>query len=540
MSTSRVLVLGGIGSGAAEVAEGLIEPGERLAGADFALDPYGLALRLSGASAGATLLVDGLGDWLTAVLSLAADSSGSDAGPADAIDALASALAGSEAGRVVLVSTEVGLAVPVTEEAEIYADALGRLNRALASVCDDVALVVAGQPTWLKGFAAASGAAGPAAVVRQRAVPTGTAARPASADHAGGPDWSGHLDLVVPDEATAAAAGLHLQGLDFAGAGLGALAEVVRFAGGTQGLAAPHPWESVRVLLLHGVHAGGAAAGDDRDAAARRVTQAGEGVGALALLASAAGASIGTVDCPPSGAMETADALTAEEVDAALTLGWQLAESAADEGVDAIVLAATGAGSEAAAVALSTLTAGGEPAALLDRVVSAGGSIDDNAWMTRCLTVRDALHRVRTRPRDPRSLLATVGGGDLAVATGVILGATYRRTPVLIDGPVAIAAGLAARDLGPQSRLWLLLPDHGGHPLVRFGGDVLGLNPVLHLRMRLGEGATALAALPLLRAALTVAAGTPEAPRPSLTEDSPRWEVADFPTAELPLVKRES
>jgi nicotinate-nucleotide--dimethylbenzimidazole phosphoribosyltransferase len=204
-----------------------------------------------------------------------------------------------------------------------------------------------------------------------------------------------------------------------------------------------------------------------------------------------------------------------------------------------LVLAALGTGQEAAAVALSTLTAGGEPAALLDRVVSASGSINDVAWMTRCVTVRDALHRVRTRPRDPRSLLAMVGGGDIAVATGIILGATYRHTPVLIDGPVGIAAGLAARDIGPQSRLWLNLPDHGGHPLVRFAGDVLGLHPVLHLRMRLGEGTTALAALPLLKAALTVAAGTPDRPVPPLTEDSPRWEVSDFPTAELPLVKQD-
>jgi NaMN:DMB phosphoribosyltransferase len=397
-----------------------------------------------------------------------------------------------------------------------------------------VALVVAGQATWLKG-----GAAPAAARVRPRAVPAGAAALPVTAD-GDGPNWSAPLDLVVPDEATAAAAGLHLQGLDFAGAGLGTLADVVRFAGGTQGLAAPYPWESVRVLLLHGVHAGGAAAGDDRDAAERRIEQAGAGSGALALLAAAAGAGIGTVECPPSGAMETGDALTPEQVDAALTLGWRLAETAADEGADALVLAAAGTGNEAAAVALSTLTAGGEPAALLDRVVSADGSIDDTAWMTRCLAVRDALHRVRTRPRDPRSLLAMVGGGDIAVATGIILGATYRRTPVLIDGPVGIAAALAARDMGPQSRLWLLLPDHGGHPLVRFGGDVLGLNPVLHLRLRLGEGVTALAALPLLRAALTVAAGTPQAPRPPLTDDSPGWEVADFPTAELPLVKRES
>jgi NaMN:DMB phosphoribosyltransferase len=233
--------------------------------------------------------------------------------------------------------------------------------------------------------------------------------------------------------------------------------------------------------------------------------------------------------------METGDALTAQEVEAALAQGWKLAEAAVDEGADVLVLAALGTGQEAAAVALTTLTAGGEPAALLDRVVSASSSINDLAWMTRCVTVRDALHRVRTRPRDPRSLLATVGGGDIAVATGIILGATYRRTPVLIDGPVGIAAGLAARDIGPQSRLWLQLADHGGHPLVRFGGDVLGLSPVLHLRMRLGEGTTALAALPLLNAALTVSAGTPPKPVAPRADDPG---FADFPTAELPLVKQ--
>jgi NaMN:DMB phosphoribosyltransferase/adenosyl cobinamide kinase/adenosyl cobinamide phosphate guanylyltransferase len=543
MSTSRVLVLGGVGSGAAEVAESLVTAADevtRLRGAaDFALDPYGLGLRLSGAAAGETIVVDGLGDWLTAVFDLVgdwADPSGAD----DAIDGLASGLAGSTARLVVLVSAEVGLAVPATERDGTYAAALGRLNRAVAAACDGVALVIAGQPSWLKGPGAgtAAFAATPAAGVGARQA--GTAAVPVSTHGGDGPDWSAHLDLVVPDEAATAAATLHLQGLDFAGAGLGALAEVVGFAGGTQGRVTPYPWESARVLLLHGVHAGGAEAGDDRDAAERRLTQAGEGTGPLALLAAGAGASIGTVECPPSGVMETGDALTAAEVDDALTLGWQLAEAAADEGTDLLVLAATGTGSEAAAVAVSTLTAGGEPAALLDRVVSASGSIDDTAWMTRCLAVRDALHRVRTRPRDPRSLLAMVGGGDIAVATGLILGATYRRTPVFIDGPVGIAAALTARDLGPQSRLWLLLPDHGGHPLVRFGGDVLGLRPMLHLRLRLGEGATALAALPLLRAALTVAAGTPPTPRAPRTEDSPGWDVADFPTAELPLVKRDS
>jgi NaMN:DMB phosphoribosyltransferase len=293
----------------------------------------------------------------------------------------------------------------------------------------------------------------------------------------------------------------------------------------------------VRVLVLHAVHEGGAAAGDDPQATTRRLDQAHDGTGPLALLAAAAGAGVDTVGCPPAAPIEERDALRADEVDAALALGWQLAEAAVDGGADALVLASLGVGSEAAAVAATVLSAGGEAAALIDRVVDAGGYVDDNAWMVRATAIRDALHRVRTRPRDPRSLLAMVGGGDIAVATGVILGATSRRTPVLIDGPVGIAAGLVARDLGAQIRHWLVLPDHGGHPLVRFGGDVLGLLPVLHLKLRLGEGATALAALPLLRAALTLAAGTPRTPPPPQREDAPRGEVADLPTGEQPIVK---
>lgn len=522
MSSTRVLVLGGFDAGQAEFAETLLGPADRVTRLDVT-EPEAVAAGLAAAGRGDVVLVADLDDWVTDLLD--AVSGWTDRTHADdAIQALVDAVAGASARRVVLVSREVGLGQPAGGRDKVFAAALAKLNRALAEVCDRVALVVAGQSAWLKG------GAGPV-------VTTGAVAAPAEPVDvtAGIPE---RPDLQVPDETHAAAAALQLQGLDFAGAGLGVLTDTVRFAGGTQAAATPRPWQSVRVLLLHGVHAGGGAAGDNRDSADRRIEQAHEGVGALALLAEAAGAAITTVECPASAAIETGDALTAQEVEAALAQGWKLAEAAVDEGADAIVLATLGAGSEAAAVALTTLTAGGEAAALLDRVVDASGSIDDLAWMTRAITVRDALHRVRTRPRDPRSLLATVGGGDIAVATGIILGATYRRTPVLIDGPVGVAAGLVARDIGPQSRLWLSLPDHGGHPLVRFGGDVLGLQSVLHLRMRLGEGTTALAAVPLLRSALTVAAGTPPRPQPPLTDGSPGWEIADFPTAEMPLVKQ--
>src|SRR5439155_16502413 len=172
--------------------------------------------------------------------------------------------------------------------------------------------------------------------------------------------------------------------------------------------------------------------------------------------------------------------------------------AAVDEGADLLVLGSCGSGAEAAAVAVIALTTGAEPAAMLDRVAAPGGRVDDNAWMARCVAIRDALQRVRNRTRAPRDLLAMLGGPDLAVATGALIGAVARQTPVLVDGPVGVAAALVARDIGAQTRHWLLLPDAGGHPAVRFGAEVLGVDPVLELRLGLGEGATALAALPLL------------------------------------------
>ncbi|GAB3941877.1 hypothetical protein GCM10027614_27960 [Micromonospora vulcania] len=157
-------------------------------------------------------------------------------------------------------------------------------------------------------------------------------------------------------------------------------------------------------------------------------------------------------------------------------------------------------------------TAGAEPPAVLGRVITDSGEIDDAAWMIRCAAVRDALHRTRRSPRSAKDVLAELGGGDVAVATGVLLGATARRVPVLLDGPVGLAAGMVSRDLAGQARHWCLLPDHGGHPAVRLAADVLGLTPLLDLRLDLGEGANALAALPLLRSVLSLAAALPVHP----------------------------
>ena len=321
------------------------------------------------------------------------------------------------------------------------------------------------------------------------------------------------MELPLPDTEAGPDARDRLATLDLPGGGFGKLAEAVEFAAATQYTAIPRPWQAVRVLLLAGRHAGGAAAGvADPAEADRRLAQVEAGEGALSRLAGEAGADIVVVRVPESGAMEDGPVLDADTVEAALRQGWQLAEQAAEDGKDALVLGACGVGTDAVATAVVAATTGAEPASMLPRVLAPGGDYDDASWMVRCAAVRDAMHRIRQEPRGAKDILAQIGGADLAVATGALIGATARRIPVLLDGPVGIAAGLIARDLAGQSRHWCLLPDAGAQALVRQGADVLGLTPVVELGLDLGEGVNALATLPLLRAAIGLAAALPVHP----------------------------
>lgn len=92
-------------------------------------------------------LVDDLGGWLTRVLDHRGWTGGAVTTEVDDLTGAVHAFAGD----LVLVSPEVGLTVvPATAAGRRFADGLGELNQCLAAVCDQVVLVVAGQPLWVK------------------------------------------------------------------------------------------------------------------------------------------------------------------------------------------------------------------------------------------------------------------------------------------------------------------------------------------------------------------------------------------------------
>jgi adenosylcobinamide kinase/adenosylcobinamide-phosphate guanylyltransferase len=142
----RYLATGPHGGDAAPWARRIAEHRSRRPASWSTVETADVATELSADPHTATL-VDDLGNWLTRTL----DERGWDSGPLQAeVDDLLAAVAGFVA-PLVLVSPEVGLTViPETPAGRRFADELGTLNQRVAACCDEVVLVVAGQPVTVK------------------------------------------------------------------------------------------------------------------------------------------------------------------------------------------------------------------------------------------------------------------------------------------------------------------------------------------------------------------------------------------------------
>jgi nicotinate-nucleotide--dimethylbenzimidazole phosphoribosyltransferase len=287
---------------------------------------------------------------------------------------------------------------------------------------------------------------------------------------------------------------------------LGHLSGAVSWAASVQGELRPRPFRAVRVVVVaagHGIAAHGVSAAPP-SATADRARDAAAGTGVYARLAVVAGADIRVLaeGLPASAPLGRAEVLTPEEVTAAYELGRGIADAEADSGADLVVPVIVGVGASTPAAALIAALTDREPAAMTGR----GSGIDDETWMRKCAAVRDGLRRARGAGDDPMALLGAAGGADLAAVTGLLHRCAERRTPVLIDGVTVLAAALLARALPSSAPEWWFAPHAGDDPAEQEALRVLGLTPPVRLGLRLGDGAGALAVLPLLQTAFDLVA----------------------------------
>ena len=194
-------------------------------------------------------------------------------------------------------------------------------------------------------------------------------------------------------------------------------------------------------------------------------------------------------------------AMTLDDVDAALAIGAELARELADRGANALVTGDMGIGNTTASAAVIAALTGRAVAEVTGR----GTGIDDDMLEYKIALIERALTRVAT-DADARTVLAEVGGLEIAALAGFIIGGAARRLPVVVDGVISNAALLAGASLCPRVVDFVFAGHRSSEPGATAVLRHLELEPLLDLHMRLGEGSGACLALPILEASARVLA----------------------------------
>jgi nicotinate-nucleotide--dimethylbenzimidazole phosphoribosyltransferase len=209
-------------------------------------------------------------------------------------------------------------------------------------------------------------------------------------------------------------------------------------------------------------------------------------------------------------------AMTDDELTAALSVGERCAREAVQRGAQLLIAGDMGIANTTAAACLICAFTDAPP----EQVVGRGTGVDDVGLARKRDVVTSALARARAATaiagceavhsaaggaaNTARQLFAHLGGLEIAAMAGLYTEAARNAVPVLLDGYISAAAALAAVRLEPGTLPWMLASHRSaeaGHSLAL---QALGLDPLVDLKMRLGEGSGAALTLPIIRAALAL------------------------------------
>ena len=191
-------------------------------------------------------------------------------------------------------------------------------------------------------------------------------------------------------------------------------------------------------------------------------------------------------------------AMTIDEAHLALDVGAAAASDAVAAGARCLVTGDMGIGNTTpSAAVIAALT--GRPAS---EVTGRGTGIDDAAYGRKVAVVEAAV--ARTIDADPLDVLASVGGLEIAALAGFVVGGAAAKVPVVVDGVIALAGAVAADALAPGCVDYCVAGHRSTEPGATAALEHLGLDALLDLGLRLGEGTGACLAVPVVQAAARI------------------------------------
>ncbi|MGI6083714.1 MAG: nicotinate-nucleotide--dimethylbenzimidazole phosphoribosyltransferase [Limnochordia bacterium] len=331
-------------------------------------------------------------------------------------------------------------------------------------------------------------------------------------------------ELIIPplDKAAMKAVRQHLDSLAKPQGSLGRLETLAVQLAGVQGRSTPTASPAAVAVMAgdHGVTAEGVSAYPS-EVTAQMVYNFLRGGAAINVFSRQMGARVYVVDvgvqeelvvdpnqdcffdrkvCSGTANMTVEPAMTPEQATAAIGVGMEIARRVIDDGAQVLAVGEMGIGNSTAAVALVCALHDHAPAKITGR----GTGVDQAGWLRKVSAIERALELHALDPKEPFRVLCSVGGLEIAAMAGYVIQGAQRRRPVVIDGLISTSAALVAVHLCPAVRDYLIPSHLSQEPLHAIMLDHLGLSPLLHIDMRLGEGTGAVLALPLLEAAVNM------------------------------------
>lgn len=323
-------------------------------------------------------------------------------------------------------------------------------------------------------------------------------------------------DVEALDAEAMIAARVRLASLAKPPGSLGKLEDLAVWLAGVQGSALPTLRRRTIIVAAadHGV-AGRAVSAYPSEVTAQMVATFLGGGAAINVLARQAGVCVLVVDAGVRSPLAAHESLVPLRIAAGtrdMTLGPAMSDAQARQCLDAgIALAGRldadvigcgemGIGNTTAASAIVAAQLG-EP---VTAVTGRGTGLDRAGVERKVRVIEEALRRNQPRQGNALDILAKVGGFEIGVLAGLMIGAAAGRRAVLVDGFISSAAALLAVALKPACRDYLLASHLSTEPGHRLTLLRLGLEPLLDLRLRLGEGTGAALAMPVLESACRV------------------------------------
>ncbi|CDI50477.1 nicotinate-nucleotide--dimethylbenzimidazole phosphoribosyltransferase [Clostridium tetani] len=177
-------------------------------------------------------------------------------------------------------------------------------------------------------------------------------------------------------------------------------------------------------------------------------------------------------------------AMTREEAVKAIETGIELVDKFVKEGYDLFGTGEAGIGNTATSAAVISVLSQIDS----DKIVGKGSGLTDEGFLNKKRAVKQAIEINKPNKEDVIDVIAKIGGFDIAGICGCFLGAAKNRVPIVIDGIISASAALCAYKMNANVKDFLIPSHLSAEPGIEYVTEAIGLNPCLHMEMRLGEG----------------------------------------------------